>query len=71
MHKNQDHSGQVTFKNVLLAMRYVDERRAAGKLSIDLETAIQAQGRENIEFIARILESLRRRELSKSDSEEK
>ena len=50
-----DHNDRVTFKDVLLARRYLREMRDTGKLSPDLQAAIGRRGREHVKWVASIL----------------
>jgi hypothetical protein len=50
-----DHKDGVTFKDVLLARRYLGEMRATGKLSPELQAAVDQRGGEHIERLAKII----------------
>ena len=50
-----DHKDRVTFKDVLLARRYLLELRDTGKLSPDLQAAVDQRGAEHVERLAQII----------------
>jgi hypothetical protein len=49
---------RVTFKDVLLARNYICEMHDTGKLSPDLQAAVDECGRERVERVARIIKRL-------------
>jgi hypothetical protein len=55
MGEDRDHRDRVTFRDVLLARRYLGELRDTGKLSTDLQAAVDQRGAEHVERLAQII----------------
>ena len=56
MGQERDQQDRVTFKDILLARRYLGDLRNTGSLSPDVQGAVDERGRELVEWVATTLE---------------
>jgi hypothetical protein len=64
MGQERDQQNRVTFKDVLLARRYLEELHDTGKLSPNLWAAVEKRGRVHVERVAGIVGRIDKRHSS-------